>query len=67
MYKLSKRSELSGDVVLLDPVIHDIKLKQEEQGNYYNYYITLQHTIPLLSSTTIDESIKYIIEDFDYP
>lgn len=53
---------LSGDAVPLDPVIFDVRKKQEEKGINFDYYITLQPTVPLLSSDTLDESIKYIVE-----
>jgi CMP-N-acetylneuraminic acid synthetase/spore coat polysaccharide biosynthesis predicted glycosyltransferase SpsG len=60
---MMRHKKLSGDKIPLDPVIFDVKMRKQKIGLFYDYYITLQPTMPLLSSNTIDASIEYIIDN----
>lgn len=60
-----RRSEdLSGDDILLDPVIHDAMIQKEKLAlDEYDIVITLQPTSPLIKTATLDQAIEKF-EDF---
>lgn len=59
---IERDSELSSDLVTLDPVIYHAMLKAEkETGKFYDTVITLQPTSPLLNVETLDSAIEYFI------
>lgn len=59
---IERDSELSSDLVTLDPVIYHAMLKAEkETGKFYDAVITLQPTSPLLNVETLDSAIEYFI------
>ncbi len=59
-----RSEELSGDEVLLDPVIHDAMIQKEKLAfDEYDIVITLQPTSPLITPETLDNVIEKF-EDF---
>jgi CMP-N-acetylneuraminic acid synthetase/spore coat polysaccharide biosynthesis predicted glycosyltransferase SpsG len=54
--------ELAGDAVPLDPVIHHAVIALEANGEKFDYVISLQPTLPLITPETIDSSVKRIVE-----
>ncbi|MHA1239081.1 MAG: cytidylyltransferase domain-containing protein [Candidatus Odinarchaeia archaeon] len=59
---IARPLELASDDVPLDPVIHHAVTVLETQGEYFDIIITLQPTLPLVSSDTIDKGIKMLVE-----
>ena len=51
--------KLCGDSITLDSVIYDAVPKDEK----WDYIITMQPTSPTLKATTLDEAIKYTIDN----
>ncbi|MCM1371298.1 MAG: UDP-2,4-diacetamido-2,4,6-trideoxy-beta-L-altropyranose hydrolase [Clostridium sp.] len=61
---IMRGEELSADDVTLDPVIYDATVKMENISNYkYDIVITLQPTSPLLTISTLDNALKYFIDN----
>lgn len=61
---INRPSELAGDSVTLDPVIHHAVTEMEKvQRCHYDIVITMQPTSPLLSSETLDKAIRFFIEN----
>lgn len=55
--------ELSSDLVTLDPVVYDAKMRLEQKrGKKYDVVITIQPTSPLLQKKTLDKAIQYFFE-----
>lgn len=52
-------ASLCGDAVTLDSVIYDAIPKTEN----WDYIVTMQPTSPTLKSSTLDEAIKYAVEN----
>jgi CMP-N-acetylneuraminic acid synthetase len=59
---VDRPAELAGDAVPLDPVIHHSVTALEKKGEKYDYIISLQPTLPLITAETIDSSIRRIVE-----
>lgn len=61
---INRPAELAGDMVTLDPVIYHAvtELEKINQCNY-DIVITMQPTSPLLSSQTLDQAIRFFIEN----
>lgn len=55
-------NDLAGDTVPLDPVIYHAVKFLESHNEYYDLVITLQPTLPLISSKSIDQGIKTLID-----
>ena len=52
-------ASLCGDAVTLDSVIYDAIPKTEN----WDYIVTMQPTSPTLKSSTLDEAIRYAVEN----
>ena len=63
--KVIRRSEeLATDNITLDPVIYNALCKVEEkEKKAYDLVITMQPTSPLLKTVTLDNAIRYTIEN----
>ena len=61
---IKRSSEIAGDMVTLDPVIHDAfqKISQLENKDY-DLVITLQPTSPLLRKDSLARAISIVLED----
>lgn len=56
--------ELATDKVALDPVIYHAVMEMEKKYNEtYDIVITMQPTSPVLKSSTLENAIKYFIEN----
>lgn len=61
---ITRGSELAGDNITLDPVIHDALIQMEGQKNtHYDVVITMQPTSPLLKNTTLEKAVNEFIQD----
>lgn len=61
---IKRDNSLSSDLVTLDPVIYHAKNCAEKLKNKkYDIVITLQPTSPLLKTETLDNAIKYFIDN----
>lgn len=61
---IRRPKELAADHVTLDPVIYQALCEMEARENkVYDLVITMQPTSPLLKTVTLDNAIKYSIEN----
>jgi CMP-N-acetylneuraminic acid synthetase len=59
-----RRSELAGDAITLDAVVHEVvEALSAGASDPYSYVATLQPTSPLLSSATIDRALKHLADN----
>jgi len=64
VYLRKRPSELAKDDVTLDPVIYDaVNYMENMLMKKYDIVVTLQPTSPLLRPETLDEAIRYFIEN----
>ncbi|MEM2136791.1 MAG: UDP-2,4-diacetamido-2,4,6-trideoxy-beta-L-altropyranose hydrolase [Candidatus Methanomethylicia archaeon] len=59
---IERPTELAEDHIPLDPVIYHVVKFMEAQGKAFDLIITLQPTLPLISSETIDKAIETIVD-----
>jgi len=59
---IDRPSDLADDHVTLDPVIYHAVKFLESQSEFFDLIITLQPTLPLISSKTIDKAIKMLVD-----
>lgn len=60
---LERSPELSGDDIMLDPVVNDAVVRVEAlRGVRYDIVITMQPTSPLLTVRTLDTAIERFFE-----
>lgn len=60
---MRRPKRLSADDVSLDPVIYHVLQRLETKGYHPTIIVTLQPTSPTLSTETIDEAIRKLIEE----
>jgi CMP-N-acetylneuraminic acid synthetase/spore coat polysaccharide biosynthesis predicted glycosyltransferase SpsG len=60
---LMREAALAGDMVTLDPVVHDAVVREEAAGREYDLVLTVQPTSPLLRTATV----RRIVERFADP
>jgi CMP-N-acetylneuraminic acid synthetase/spore coat polysaccharide biosynthesis predicted glycosyltransferase SpsG len=61
---IERPSSLAGDDITLDPVVfHAVTSKEEKKSTTYDCVITMQPTSPLLKTETLDEAIKYFLDN----
>lgn len=58
---IMRQSDLSTDVVTLDPVIYSVVEKLKNMNRKYDCVVTLQPTLPLLKVKTLDTGLMYFI------
>lgn len=63
-YVIERPAALADDKITLDPVIYHATARMEEvKQTHYDVVITLQPTSPLLSSKTLDDAIRFFIQN----
>lgn len=61
---INRNESLAGDMVTLDPVIHDALIRCEKENNCsYDLIITMQPTSPLTTVKTFDAAIQKFLDE----